>query len=292
MPSPEGFVLLRIKEVGDTLCPMTFSLKSAAFRAILPLFAGIARDVTADLASGPVVIIAPHQDDDILSCGASILQVRRAAQKTSVIFVSDGSASSESTVLAPKELSAIRYKEAVRALQQLGIEGADVHFLNIPDNFTNQHIDQIADLLAEKFDVLQPRIVLSPYQDDPHPDHVAVARAVRRLVAHGRLRATVLEYPRFRPSSAIRHLMSSSLRSRFCRVDAKPMLDAKRKALTCHRSQMENLTGESTWQVLPPDWTEMFFQNYELFIALPNTSAWSVAPGNEARLALGKEPIC
>lgn len=243
-----------------------FHPKSLAIELVLPIFFLFAEDVTDVLSSGPIAIIAPHEDDDILSCGAVIAHARRAGAAVKVFFITDGSMSSVSAIISPEQLSAMRRVEALEALAVLGCVEEDVVFLNIPDNTICEHIAQVESILGHHLAALQPAAVFSPYGIDPHPDHAAAAVAVGRLTLSGVIRGRVFEYPRFQAKSAAAHMFKAELRHRLRRVRASGFVPLKRDALARHRSQCERLTGEPGWNVLEPHWTRMFFKPFELFI--------------------------
>ena len=241
-------------------------LKSLALEFVMPIFFFCAEDVTDTLRAGPVAIIAPHEDDDILSCGAAIAHARRAGVQVKVFFVTDGSRSSVSAMISPEQLSAMRRVEAVEALAVLGVEAEDVVFLNTPDNCVAGNIPQIASVLEQHLAVLKPAVVFSPYGIDPHPDHAATAVVVEGLVRRGVVPGRLFEYPRFKAASAVSHLIHGKLRRRLRRVRAIGLVNLKREALAKHRSQCERLTDEPGWNVLEPHWTRMFFKRFELFV--------------------------
>ena len=240
--------------------------KSFALDLVLPLFFLAAEDVTDLLSEGPIAVIAPHQDDDILSCGATIARARRAGVAVKIYFISDGSKSSVSDIISPGQLSAMRRVEAVEALQVLGGGPDDVVFLDIPDNSLAEHLTRVESMLAEHLSTFRPALVFSPYGIDPHPDHVAAAIAVERLISTGVITGRVFEYPRFQAKTAVAHLFDGRLRRRLRRVNAGTLLPLKRSAISKHRSQCERLTDEPGWNVLEPHWTRMFFKHFELYV--------------------------
>src|SRR5947208_1953038 len=82
-----------------------------------------------DLAR-PTVVFAPHQDDEALGCGGTILRKRRAGAAVDIAFVTDGS-QSHARLMDPAALSALRAREALAAAEVLGVEKGRVHFLNL-----------------------------------------------------------------------------------------------------------------------------------------------------------------
>jgi LmbE family N-acetylglucosaminyl deacetylase len=132
------------------------------------------------------LVVAPHPDDEILGVGG-LLAVLGTAE---VVAVTDGEASHpDSTVYTQAELAAVRHQETRRALNQLGLPGAEVHRLAQPDG----GIDEVA-LTAQLTARLQPgRCCLATWRGDGHPDHEAVGRAA--AAACRATGARLLEYP-------------------------------------------------------------------------------------------------
>ena len=253
-----------------SVLPLSFSgLKAMAVDLILPCFFALARDVTQLPCRGPILVIAPHPDDEVLSCGAAITLARSCGHPVMVLFVTDGSASSTSAVIGPGVLAERRRAEALAALHLLGCTPDTAVFLSYRDGTAAQSIESIAADIRIYLANWRPALVFSPYGCDPHPDHRAVAAALDLLVREHAVHCPVLEYPRFQPYTALTHLLDPRKWRRFRCISTSTLLDTKRLLLAEHRSQCENLTGEPGWQQLSPHWLRMFFQPYELFLEKP-----------------------
>lgn len=91
---------------------------------------------------GPILVVAPHPDDDILSSGGLIQIALRSKKTVYVLFITTGDANSQSVLdylykpLKPKfyrELGYVRHREAVRAERYLGVPKSHLFFLGFPD---------------------------------------------------------------------------------------------------------------------------------------------------------------
>jgi LmbE family N-acetylglucosaminyl deacetylase len=135
-----------------------------------------------------LVVVAPHPDDEVLTTGG--LMVRFAGDVV-VVAVTDGEAShANSSRVTPDELRTRRAAERTEALRRLGVT-AEVIRLRAPDQGCRDGRDEIAASLAGL--VRRGDIVVGPSPADRHPDHVAVAVAVR-IAAAGAV-GTVWEAP-------------------------------------------------------------------------------------------------
>ena len=113
-----------------------------------------------DLRGARVLVLAPHPDDETIACGGSLTLHRHAGDPVRVIFVTS----------TPQ-----REAEVAPALGALGVE----HW-----TFW-RHVDRevvagrLVRRLGQEFDTYRPTLLYAPSPLDLHPDHRAVAAAVR-----------------------------------------------------------------------------------------------------------------
>lgn len=151
----------------------------------------------ADLSGGaPIVVLAPHPDDESLGCGA-LLHAAFAGPGARVICMTDGSASHPNSPQWPKDrLAKLRARELDAAITALGGDPACVTRLGLPDAGMPK--------LAEQFDAIAQRIadvaqdagaetLFAPAPTDPHCDHEATAEIADRVARRTGLR--LLHYP-------------------------------------------------------------------------------------------------
>jgi LmbE family N-acetylglucosaminyl deacetylase len=138
-----------------------------------------------------VVVVAPHPDDETLGAGGLLQRLAGLGAVIEVVAVSDGEAShAGSTAIAPHRLAAVRAQERDLALSRLGLAGAKVTSLHLPDGCISDWTDTLTEALAAR---LGPgSLCLAPWRHDGHPDHDACGRAAERAAAAGA--ATLIEY--------------------------------------------------------------------------------------------------
>lgn len=94
---------------------------------------------------GPILIIAPHPDDDVLGTGGLIQVAQRVGKSVYVLYVTAGDANGNSVrhylqkPLLPRwyrELGYVRHNEAIRAEKHLGVPSSHLFFLGFPDSIT------------------------------------------------------------------------------------------------------------------------------------------------------------
>lgn len=240
----------------------------------------------ADLAR-PAMVFAPHQDDETLGCGGTILKKKAAGAEVGMVFLADGGTSHEK-LMAPAEMAALREREATSACRVLGIEPKDVVHYRYPNRHVHEHFDEGVAGITSQLEQRRPEEVFVPCAGDPPADHVATRKIALAAVArHGRP-VTVYEYPiwfwehwPWMPATVyaprarrdyFRHSLSalaSLFRDFRCGVDIEDVLDTKRLALQEHESQMKRPNEQPDWATLQDvgngTFLGCFFQKYELF---------------------------
>lgn len=206
-----------------------------------------------------VVVIAPHPDDETLGCGRLLADARARGIGCTVICVTDGARSHPQSRSHPHDvLVALRHAELIAAVDTLG-RGIRIEHLGYPDCSAPQ-----GGVAADRIAALVPpdACLLSPWQGDPHIDHVSCA-ALSAIVAD-RTGSRHLAYPiwgrvrpRIPPPPTGWHYTGSE--------DAA---DRKRLALACHRSQMTPLIRDDPdGFVMEKDLQDMFLREPEVFHA-------------------------
>ena len=148
-------------------------------------------ETTADALLGgrPLLVLAPHPDDESLGCGA-LLAHAFAGPGAHVIALTDGSASHPgSRAMPPAQLAAIRREEMLEAVSCLDGAARDVTFLDAPDaalEASGALVDRVTELARAG----GCGFLLAPSPLDPHCDHVegaAIGQEVGRRLPGLRL---------------------------------------------------------------------------------------------------------
>ncbi|TDT63120.1 bifunctional PIG-L family deacetylase/class I SAM-dependent methyltransferase [Frigoribacterium sp. PhB116] len=258
-------------------------------------------------ASGPVVVLAAHPDDETLGAGSLIAQLVRQGRAVTVVVVTDGAASHPRSTSTPAgSLRELRLAEARAALDELvdpaGL-GAPIELvaLGVADGGLREARDvvrrQLADLLAER----RPVLVLAPWRGDGHRDHRVLGEVAAELVGGDGSAlpdARLLEYPIWMwhwggpdhpdvPWDAL------------VRVDGDEEVGlAKQRALVRYSSQVLPLSDRPGDEaVLRPDFVEHFVGGAEVFVEAPapepapaSVPADTLAPSFDATHARRDDP--
>lgn len=177
-----------------------------------------------------LLVVAPHPDDAEISVGGTILHSKSLGMRVGVVELTDGEPTPQGTI-------ARRAAETEAATRVLGLDWrANLGLPNrkLEDNLTARR------KLAETFRKTRPRIILAPYWDDAHPDHVAASRLCDAARFWAKLSRTDLTGEPFHPPR-IWYYWSIHLRIHprpaFV-VDVSAHLDGKLAAVQCYASQL------------------------------------------------------
>ena len=127
-------------------------------------------------ASGRIVVVAPHPDDEILGAGGITARLCRLGAQVDLVAVTDGEHSHPGLV---RYLRIVRPLETLAAACQLGIDFGSISRLRHPDGQVDK--TKLTGQLAAR--IRPGDLVLAPWARDGHPDHDAVGRAVETMCA-------------------------------------------------------------------------------------------------------------
>ncbi|HEU0117201.1 MAG TPA: PIG-L deacetylase family protein, partial [Alphaproteobacteria bacterium] len=253
------------------------SIKDAVRAALILAFQSImsvcARDAVGFAAAGPILVIAPHPDDETLGCGAFIARARAQRQHVRIVVVTDGRMAPVPMGETGDRLASLRREELYRATAILGVPKEDVVLLNVHDGEAGANQAAIESALRMQIETLQPHVVVSPYGIDGHEDHRAIADVIDHLVRTNVIKCPVLEYPIwYWLRDGITDIFGGSGLRRLRRIPLYGYTGAKMLAIRAHRSQCPHLFGEyfadSFFQ--PLSFEAQFFGRYELFFEKTN----------------------
>lgn len=138
-----------------------------------------------ELAGGkPIVVLAPHPDDETLGCGGLLAAAFESAGGH-VICMTDGSASHTGSVhWPPHRLAEQRQRELLDALSLLGGTGDDLTWLGHPDGALSAcDPAPMADRIASICCQIGAERLFSTSPLDHHADHKATADIAMRVFA-------------------------------------------------------------------------------------------------------------
>lgn len=182
-----------------------------------------------------LLVVATHPDDAEISVGGTIAKNVRLGQRVGILDLTDG----EPTPHGSRE---IRAAETAAASKCLGVT-MRIN-LGLPNRSLQPTLDARREL-AGAFRELRPRVILAPFWDDNHPDHVVASRLVDDARFWAKLSKSDLPGEPFHPPK-VYYYWSIHLRNHpqpaFV-LDISDDIDAKHSAVECYESQL--ITGRS-----------------------------------------------
>ena len=216
-----------------------------------------------------VIVFSPHEDDETLGCGGTIIKKRREGDEIYIIFLTDGR-NSHKTVLdieenpTPKEVKMLRTKEAKGAAKILGVKAENVFFLDFEDGTLKENTFEACPFIKKILTQLRPTEIFIPHKEDTHKDHSSTNTIVLSAVKKLHLDLDVYEYliwskkdEKFKDIFKCPHLIE---------INISDVIDLKTKAIDMYQSQVNVLFPSQTKPILNDHFLSNFRKPVERFI--------------------------
>jgi LmbE family N-acetylglucosaminyl deacetylase len=123
------------------------------------------------LDGSPVLVVAPHPDDEVFGCGGAIVQSIRAGAEVRLVVLTDGAAQGDPET---------RRAEAIEASARLGL--GEPEFWGLADRSLKPDDADLAHRVRALLIDCEPKLILLPSPAEIHPDHRAMAVLVYSLI--------------------------------------------------------------------------------------------------------------
>jgi LmbE family N-acetylglucosaminyl deacetylase len=202
---------------------------------------------------GPLVVVSPHPDDEVLGAGGLIHSWAGSGRPVTILSVTDGEAAFPNW----KGLDLVRRDELKGALRKLCLKHVSVVRIGLPDGQVGRYANRLRDLIVSLVDPFTT--LIAPFERDGHPDHDAIGGVCRGLArSHG---IDIARYPVW----AWHHADPASLEAE--RWGRFPLsLEARRakaRAVQCFASQLK---PPRRAPVVPRHVLSYFERPYEAFL--------------------------
>lgn len=162
------------------------------------------------LPANKILVIAPHQDDEVVGCGGTVIKHAKTGGHVEIVFcTSDTQERAEET------------KEATQILSS-----KVNHLLQFEIRSLYSHIDELSKKFTELFERVQPDIIFMPFMLDNHQDHISVSKALVKSYKQHKIDSLIYAY------SVWTTLIPNSI------VDISDVWSEKEKAIECYKTQM------------------------------------------------------
>lgn len=224
--------------------------------------------LSAITGNAPVLILAPHADDESLGCGGLIAAASAAGHPPYVLVLTDGTGSHPRSVTYPAtRLKAVRQHEARCAVAILGLPADRIGFLDLQDTAAPTEgagFDAAVEAILSVVKSVGATTITAPWQHDPHCDHLAAHRIA--VAAAAQSRARHLAYPVWGWTLPVDTALDGPL-PEGVRLDISMYAAAKQRAIAAHASQYAGLIQDDpTGFQLPPGLLEIFSRPYETYL--------------------------
>jgi LmbE family N-acetylglucosaminyl deacetylase len=202
---------------------------------------------------GPLLVVAPHPDDEVLGAGGLVRSWAMAGQTVTVLSVTDG----EAADVGRPDLGRIRRAELRNALRTLSLLHVEVRRLGIPDGEVQGFKSRLRYAVQEC--TQGQGTLIAPYEHDGHPDHEAVGKVCLDVAQSDGV--PIARYPVWTwHHTNPRSLMA--LRWGLFRLGAAARR-AKTRAMQCFESQLRPPRG---LPIVPAHVLAHFERPYEAFL--------------------------
>ena len=215
----------------------------------------------------PLLVLAPHPDDETFGCGL-IAKACARGEVVHVAILTDGTRSHpNSKTHPPARLKALREAEARAAVAALGLPEGRLDFFGLRDceaPHAGSEFEATVDRLAALMAAHGIATICATWRHDAHPDHIAAH--IIAASAAARTGGRHLSYPIWAwtlpddeqlPDMAVRGV----------RLDIAPQLQAKRRGIAAHASQLGRvITDDPAGAILPERLLANCTQPYEVFL--------------------------
>lgn len=193
---------------------------------------------------GPVLVLAPHADDESLGCGGLIAALCEAEVPVYVWLISDGTMSHPNSVAFPSDRRRdIREAEFSRACLILGVPTGRRQFFRFPDTRVptpdTENFGQATQQFAAQLQTLNPKTIFTPWRRDPHCDHQATTALIREVISKTHWPGVLYEYPIWLYELAAQGDAPHPGEVQVFNFETEEkFLQKKQKAIKCHASQL------------------------------------------------------
>ena len=186
-----------------------------------------------------VLAIAPHADDIELGCAGTLVQLAAGGRRFGIVDLTRGE-------MGTRGDAAIREKEARRSAEILGASFRET--LDFGDGGLKAGREQelvLIDLIRRE----KPRLILTMYPEDRHPDHARAGRLVTDAAVYAGLRKLGTARPAHRPQQTI-YFSGAYLHPPDFVVDVTPAMEKCRAAILSFSSQFHDPASKEPETIL------------------------------------------
>ena len=178
-----------------------------------------------------VLAIAAHADDVELTCAGTLVVLKAAGHSFGIVDLTRGE-------MGTRGDAATRERESRRAAEILGASFRET--LDFTDGgLSKSRENELA--LIEVIRREKPRLILTSYPEDRHPDHRRAGELVSDAAFYAGLRKIETAHPAHRPQQTI-YFSTAFVHPPTFVVDVTPAMETRRAAIRAYASQFYDPT--------------------------------------------------
>jgi N-acetylglucosamine malate deacetylase 1 len=207
-----------------------------------------------------ILVIAPHQDDEIIGAGGTLLAASAAGVRIEILYVTDGAQRRSGYASNPEQSSRLRNREAREVCSQLGANIKNLEISNLKPEPTVADLDRLNEIISQ----CQPDVLMTPWLLDGPVKH----RLVNHLLWLANERGSL-------PNCEVWGYQVHNTLYANGYVDITDTAEQKRELLGYYDSQNRNFKRYDHMAMGLAAWNSRYLQNCpetryaELFFTLP-----------------------
>ncbi|OGV64977.1 MAG: hypothetical protein A3K19_16390 [Lentisphaerae bacterium RIFOXYB12_FULL_65_16] len=140
------------------------------------------------MPAGPLVVIAPHPDDEVFGAGGLVAMAAAKGLPVHVLMLTDGGGSHRGCCRADEQEVGRRRRELIaQAAKALGYPADDLHYFGQRDGALphpgEPGFDELATEMADRIRDIAPATILAPHPLEGWQDHVTAELLARAAIA-------------------------------------------------------------------------------------------------------------
>ena len=174
-----------------------------------------------------ILAFAPHPDDVELGCAGSLILAADKGWRVAVADLTEGEMSSRGNPV-------LRQQEKDEASAILGLTAR--YSVHLPDGGIGTHAEHrepVIDLIRQT----RPRIVLAPYWEDRHPDHMRASHLVREAAFFSGV-GKIGEGAPYRPQHLFYYMLHKPFKASFI-MDVSSVWERRMASVRAYGSQFQ-----------------------------------------------------
>lgn len=133
-----------------------------------------------------IMVLAPHQDDELIGAGGLLLKAKQEKIKTSIVFLTNGAQTGlrlDGKKITQDETVNLRKQEALSVCKALDAQYEELGIDNVSMKIAVEHVTRLEKLISKH----QPELIVLPWMFDGSPKHRVSSQILYHALQSNRL---------------------------------------------------------------------------------------------------------